>query len=92
MLDDLLKAKKRVDPGTLESIRMKVREVIDLPDDALITVSQLECSEPDCPDLETVIVISPRPGDSRQIKFFKPAADVGLKDIQVAIDRDGDDK
>lgn len=89
MFDDLFKTKKRVDPGTLESIRVKVRAVVDLPEDALITVTQLECAEPDCPDLETVIVISPEPGKTTQIKFFMPAADVGLGDIEQAIKKAG---
>ena len=48
-------------------------------------VSELRCSEPGCPPLETMIAVLDGPGRRRQFKFHKPIADVTQDDIELEI-------
>jgi hypothetical protein len=39
-----------------------VREILDLPEGAIVTVSEIACTDPACPGLETVMLVM-RPGE-----------------------------
>jgi hypothetical protein len=58
-----------------------VREKFGLGDDVVVMVTELRCSEPGCPPLETVIAILDVPGSKRQYKLHKGAGDVAVEDI-----------
>ncbi len=45
-----------------------------------VMVTELRCTEPGCPALETVIAILDTPGQPRQHKLQKPLADVTISD------------
>jgi hypothetical protein len=58
------------------------REALSLPEDAVILATELRCTEPGCPPIETVIAVM-RVGNSRQqFKVHKPIADVVYEDIE----------
>jgi hypothetical protein len=78
----------KTDPGALARIRGWVRTVWDLSEDASVMVSELRCSEPGCPPIETVVLVPRAPGDTFQIKLAMPAADVTYTDLQGAADDD----
>lgn len=79
----LLDPRPRIDPAAAARIREWARRRWRLPVDAGVTVTELRCSEPGCPPLETVIVVAPRPGETFQRKVHKPAADVTLEDLET---------
>jgi hypothetical protein len=43
-------------------VKAWVRETLALPEDAVVMVTQLECTEPGCPPLEVVMAVL-RPGE-----------------------------
>jgi hypothetical protein len=72
-------------PGNADRIiriRTWVRELLSIGDDVVIMVSELRCSEPGCPPLETLIAILDGPGQRRQFKFHKSVAEITAADIE----------
>ncbi|MCU0443840.1 MAG: hypothetical protein MUE85_02910 [Microscillaceae bacterium] len=65
----------------IKEIKNWTRKVFELNDDCHIIVTELQCQEPDCPDLETVIAFWTTDQDREQYKIYKPIADVNLSDI-----------
>lgn len=64
--------------------------VVEAVADAEVTVlvTELECTEPGCPPIETVIALL---GAVRnvQYKIHKPVAEVGIDDVRAALAGDG---
>jgi nitrate reductase delta subunit len=52
-----------------------------LPPGAVVLVSQLACSLPGCPPLETVVAFWPADGKRYQFKLFKPPEQVVQEDL-----------
>ena len=69
------------DPEVTSRIKKWVREVMGLPDDVVVMVSELRCAEDDCPDVETVIAVMGEPGQARKHKLLKPASEVTRDDV-----------
>lgn len=55
-----------------------------LGDDRSVMVTELACSEPGCPPLETVIGMLIA-GDQRQYKIHKPLDEVTADDVRLAV-------
>jgi nitrate reductase delta subunit len=60
------------------------RERFDLSDDAAVLVTELACTLPGCPPLETVIAFWPDDAQRRHFKVFKPLEEVVLDDLPPA--------
>lgn len=69
-LGDVLKRFRpsRPDPEDVARIKAWVREIAALPDGAEITVSEIACTDPACPGLETIILIMRPDGPTRAAK------------------------
>jgi nitrate reductase delta subunit len=63
-----------------ERVRTWAREHFNLPDDNTIMVSELPCSDPGCPPVETHLVFWTQAG-RHQFKVFKPLAEVVPDDL-----------
>ena len=64
----------------LEQIAGWTRARFSLPAETVVLVSEMACSQPGCPPLETVVVFWE--GENRyQFKFFKIAEAVGEDDL-----------
>jgi hypothetical protein len=63
------------------NVKRWVRELFVLSDDATVMVTELRCSEPGCPPLETVIAILSENGN-RQYKLHKPIEEVVEDDVR----------
>ena len=63
-----------------ERVRTWTREHFNLGDDETIMVSELPCSDPGCPPVETNVVFW-RQGGRHQFKVYKPLADVIPDDL-----------
>jgi hypothetical protein len=62
-------------------LKKRVQQRLGLGDDCTLSVHELRCAEPDCPDLETVIAIF-RPGTAPlRLRILKPVADVTDEDL-----------
>jgi hypothetical protein len=86
MSADLLGPKPKIDPDALARIRGWAHTLWALAGDASVVVSELRCSEPGCPPVETVVLVARQAGETFQIKLAMPAADVTFTDLQGAAD------
>ncbi len=74
-------ASKKPNLETIRLIKWALREALDLPEDATITVAQLACLEEACAPLETVIGLL-RPGTPQlQHKVHKATEAIDAKDL-----------
>lgn len=69
------------DPEITNRIKQWVREVMALPEEVVVMVSELRCAEDDCPDVETVIAVLGEPGTARRHKLLKPMNEVTHNDV-----------
>jgi hypothetical protein len=67
----------------IREVKQWVYERLQLPEEATVMVTELRCTEPDCPPLETVIVVMEPEKPSWQFKIHKPVADVQVGDIDA---------
>ena len=65
----------RSTPAQLAAIRQSTREILSLNDDAIVTINELACRDPDCPALETVVAVFSG-STTRRWKFSRPCADL----------------
>ncbi|NEZ57075.1 hypothetical protein [Adonisia turfae] len=65
--------------AALQQIKTWVYDLLKLDPDIGISVSQLQCKEPCCPPIETVIAILSQP--AQQYKIHKALDDIELDDL-----------
>ena len=72
---------KRPNIESVRRIKKALRTVLDLPEDAVITVSQLTCLEQDCAPLETVIGLLRSGEPQLQHKIHKATDSIVTDDL-----------
>ncbi|MFV0533280.1 MAG: hypothetical protein ACK5MR_06475 [Cumulibacter sp.] len=70
---------RRSDVSQTARVRALVAEYV--PDDVVVMVTELACSEPGCPPVETVIALM-YPGNPQQFKLHKPVCEVTADDVR----------
>jgi hypothetical protein len=83
MLGDLFGSRPKADPARIDQIRGWMLELCGLAPDTPVLVTELRCTEPGCPPIETVIAILDRPGEPRQHKIHKPLAEITRADVRA---------
>jgi len=71
--------------GKSRVIKGWVAEFLPLGPETSILVSELQCSEPGCPPIETVIALLEGKGAPRQFKVHRPMAEVSREDVIRAL-------
>ncbi|MEL6453788.1 MAG: hypothetical protein AAFQ40_03615 [Cyanobacteria bacterium J06623_5] len=66
-------------PAALQQVKTWVYALLKLDPDVNISVGQLQCREPDCPPIETVITVLSQP--AQQYKIHKALDDIELVDL-----------
>ncbi len=66
--------------GKVREIKSWTRELFDLPDEAVVSVSELACHVPGCPPKETVVLMM-FAGKTVQVSVHKAILDVEKNDI-----------
>ena len=74
------KSTPKVAPEKLQQIKSWTYQNLAIAAEISISISQLQCHEPDCPPIETVIVIMANP--PRQYKIHKSASEITEEDIK----------
>ena len=69
------------DPNKVTSIKKWVGSLLKLDSMTTVFVTQLECAEPDCPPVETVIALIKAGEKTRQKKTHKCINDIEKDDI-----------
>ena len=68
----------------IERVQAWTRERFSLPEEAPVLASELACTVPGCPPLETVVAFWTENGERRHFKVFKPVEQVALDDLPPA--------
>lgn len=66
----------------VRALKQWTREALRLSDDVTILATELRCTEPGCPPLETVVAVMRVGNDRQQFKIHKPLTDVTYEDIE----------
>ena len=74
--------RKKINPEITRKIKMLIQEQFNLTDDTLISLSELNCHEPNCPPTETVITTRALNGESCIWKIAKPISEIKIEDIK----------
>ena len=69
------------DPGKAAGIKQWVVEALSLDDNAVVMVTELRCTEPGCPPLETVIAVMRGAGQRSQVRIHKGVADLTREEV-----------
>ena len=77
------KSTSKVDRTQIKSIKSWVYQILEINMDIPISINQLQCHEPDCPPIETVIAIMDNP--PKQYKIHKAASEITESDIAALI-------
>ena len=78
---DLFGSRPKNDPKRIAELKEWATEIFRLGIDVVVMVTELRCTEPGCPPLETVIAILDEPGKPRQFKIHKAMSDVTYADV-----------
>jgi hypothetical protein len=73
----------RRDPARTARIKAWAAEALGLGDEIAVMVTELRCTEPGCPPLETVVAVLGGGGPTRQYKIHKPLDDVTREDVRA---------
>ncbi|MCH1507552.1 MAG: hypothetical protein L7V86_28520 [Verrucomicrobiales bacterium] len=71
------------DPALIRQVKEWAYEYLPISKEATVSVMELECHEPDCPPLETVVVVMEQGKETRQWKFHKPIPEITQKDLEL---------
>lgn len=88
MSGDFVNPLARGMPGPVNKARQIkdwTREILALPDEAVVSVNELACSLPDCPPKETVILVMVPSVPTRHASLHMPLRDVRREDLTVAL-------
>ena len=72
-------SKPKSDPAALQQLKTWVYDCLKLDPEVSISVSQLQCKEPGCPPIETVITILSQP--AQHYKIHKALDDIKRVDV-----------
>jgi hypothetical protein len=70
-------------PEAIVQIKRWIYDALQLDPTMPISISQLQCTEPGCPPLETVIAVMTQPPTT--YKIHKPASDIDRDDVINAV-------
>lgn len=74
-----------VDPSHTQAIKRWTRELLALPDDAVVAVNELACVDAGCPLVETIVTVSDAPGRTRGWRFTRPRAAITRLLVQQSL-------
>lgn len=74
---------KKISPDQLRQLKAWVYQALSLDESVLVSISQLTCTEPGCPPLETVIAVMTQP--PQIYKIHQPTVDINEEDVVQAL-------
>jgi hypothetical protein len=85
MLGDFLSGKRTRNSQATQQVKSWVLDVLKLEEDTSLMVTELQCTEPGCPPIETVIALLRPSHPTHQYKIHKPIADITLDDVATLV-------
>jgi hypothetical protein len=83
MLNDLFSPKRKNNSQVTQKVKNWIFDVLHLEEDISLMVTELRCTEPGCPPIETVIALLKPSHPTQQYKIHKPVADITLDDVTI---------
>ncbi|MFO0773182.1 MAG: hypothetical protein U0172_00780 [Nitrospiraceae bacterium] len=80
---NLFGGRRSIDPDQAARIKTWAQAQWAVEPDTIVTVTELQCREPDCPPIETVIALLEGPGRTRQYTIHKPAESIEEEDVRA---------
>jgi hypothetical protein len=77
-MDLFSQSRPKPNPAALQQLKTWIYDLLKLDPEVSISVSQLQCTEPGCPPIETVITILSQP--AQQFKIHKALDEIELVD------------
>ena len=71
-------------PERAAEIKFWTRQILALPEDSVVSVSEFSCGKPTCPNQHTAIFVMSQEGPTRKISIHKPIADICEFDVLEA--------
>ena len=71
-------------PEMAAAIQFWTRQILALPEDTVVSVSEFSCGKPTCPNQHTAIFVMSQEGVTRKISVHKPLADISEFDVLEA--------
>ncbi|KPQ31468.1 MAG: hypothetical protein HLUCCA11_23680 [Phormidesmis priestleyi Ana] len=82
-MDLFSQPKPSLDLAILQQLKAQVADLLQLDAETTISINQLQCKEPGCPPVETVIIILTQP--MQQYKIHKAIGDIRTADVIKAV-------
>jgi len=73
------------DVGLIRQVKAWAQELLSISDDATVSVMELECREPGCPPLETVIAVMEAGKQTLQWKLHKATPEISREDLMQLV-------
>lgn len=80
---NLFQARAVGDPQHMTTVKSWAAEAFQVTEDTTIMVTELRCSEPGCPPLETVIALLHSDTGTRQYKIHKALQELTRADVMA---------
>jgi hypothetical protein len=71
--------------AAIRALKATARTLFEAGEDDAVVVNEVQCSEPGCPPIETVVALLRAGCEPRQVKVHKPAVEVTEDDIRHAM-------
>jgi len=84
-MDLFSRTDQQTHPEKIQQIKQWIYDVLEINEKISVSLSQLRCTEPGCPPIETVIAILDKP--QRQYKIHKPIAELEQIDIHNLLEK-----
>lgn len=72
-------------PAAIANLKREVHRLLDLPEAVVVSIAELACHEPGCPEIETVIGIMIEGRPPRIARIHKPIPEVANQDLAEAL-------
>ncbi|MES2197551.1 MAG: nitrate reductase [Pseudomonadota bacterium] len=69
----------------IDRIKTETRILLDLAGDATVSVTELNCREPGCPDTETIVAIFRAGQPPAMARLHKPIPEIDMTELAEAV-------
>jgi hypothetical protein len=66
-------------------LKDSVRQLLDVDDDTAVMIRQLDCTEPGCPPVETVVAVLPLNAPARRWTLHRPVDQITIDDLRLLL-------
>jgi hypothetical protein len=84
-LNPLARKSPGTNPEAIDRLKAITRELLDLPEDVVVSACELSCCRPGCADVETVVALLAAGEKPRTVRFPKPLREINVVELAAAL-------